>query len=80
MDRTRHPTYSLKAFNGQKLEEIPITKPTGELFELEGHVAMLIAAIRDGGELPCSGEDGRWSVAMCMAAARSVESGGVVSI
>jgi len=33
-----------------------------------------------GGDLPCRGEDGRWSAAMCLAAARSVERGGVVSI
>jgi len=80
MDRTRRATCSLKAFDGEKLVEIPIAKPSGELFELEDHVARLVAAIRDGGELPCGGEDGRWSVAMCLAAARSVESGRVVSI
>jgi len=80
MDRTRHPTYFLKAFDGEKLEDVPITRTTGELFELEDHVAMLTAAVRRGGELPSSGEDGRWSVAICLAAARSVETGEVVSI
>jgi myo-inositol 2-dehydrogenase/D-chiro-inositol 1-dehydrogenase len=80
MDRTRRATYSLKAFDGEKLEEIPIPKATGELFELEDHVAMLVAAVRGDAELPCTGEDGRWSVAMCLAAARSVESGEVVPI
>jgi myo-inositol 2-dehydrogenase/D-chiro-inositol 1-dehydrogenase len=80
MDRTRHPTFSLRAFDGEKLDDVPITRTTGELFELEDHVAMLTAAVRRGGELPSTGEDGRWSVAICLAAARSVETGEVVSI
>jgi myo-inositol 2-dehydrogenase/D-chiro-inositol 1-dehydrogenase len=80
MDRTRHPTYSLKAFDGENLEEVVIERTTGELFELEDHVAALVAAVRGGGGLPCTGRDGRWSVAMCLAAARSVEAGEVVSI
>jgi len=80
MDRTRHPTYFLKAFDGKRLEDVPITRTTGELFELEDHVAMLTAAVRQGGDLPSTGEDGRWSVALCLAAARSVEMGEVVSL
>ncbi len=80
MDRTRHPTSFLKAFDGEKLRDVPITKIAGELFELEDHMAALVAVIRDGGELPCSGEDGRWSVAMCLAAQQSVDAGQPVSI
>ena len=75
MDRTRHPTFFLKAFDGEKLKELPITKSAGELFELEDQVAMLVAAVRDARPLSCSGEDGRWSVAMCLAAQQSVDSG-----
>jgi len=80
MDRTRHPTFFLKAFDGEKLDDVPVTRTTGELFELEDHMAALVAAVRRGGGLPCRGEDGRWSVAVCLAAARSVETGEVVSI
>lgn len=80
MDRTRHATYCLKAFDGKKVQEIPLAKPAGELFELEDHIARFVAAIRGEGELPCTGEDGRWSVAMCLAAARSAQTGQVVSI
>lgn len=79
-DRTRHPTFSLRAFDGEHLETIPIDKITGELFELEDQIAMMVRAIRDGGALTCTGEDGRWSVAMCLAAQASVESGGPVEI
>ncbi len=80
MDRTRHPTYFLKAFDGQKLEEVRIERIPGELFELEDYIAVLVRAIRDGCPLPCSGEDGRWSVSMCLSAARAVKCGAVVSI
>ena len=51
---------------------------TGELFELEDQVAVVVRAIRDGEPLSCAGEDGRWSVAMCLAAQESVESGRTV--
>jgi myo-inositol 2-dehydrogenase / D-chiro-inositol 1-dehydrogenase len=72
MDRTLHPTFFLKAFDGERVEDVPIDKVTGEVFELEDQMAMLVAAIRDGRPLSCTAEDGRWSVAMCLAAARSV--------
>lgn len=80
MDRTRHPTFFLKAFDGEKLQDIPITKTTGELFELEDQMVMLVAAIRQGRKLSCSGEDGKWSVAMCLAAQRSVDTGQPVPV
>ena len=75
MDRTRHPTFFLKAFDGQQVTEIPITKTTGEIFELEDQVAMLVRAIREGEPLACNGEDGKWSVAMCLAAQTAVDTG-----
>jgi myo-inositol 2-dehydrogenase / D-chiro-inositol 1-dehydrogenase len=75
MDRTRHPTFSLKAFDGQNVEQISIEKITGEVFELQDQMAMIVQAIREGRPLSCTAEDGRWSVAMCLAAQRSVEAG-----
>jgi myo-inositol 2-dehydrogenase/D-chiro-inositol 1-dehydrogenase len=80
MDRTLHPTFSLRAFDGEKVEQIPIEKITGEVFELEDQMAMLVRAIRGGGQLSCTAADGRWSVAMCLAAQQSVESGQPVAI
>lgn len=75
MDRTRHPTFSLRAFDGETLQTVPIEKPTGELFELEDQIARMVAAHRDGAPLHCTGSDGRWSVAMCLAAEASIRSG-----
>jgi len=72
LDRTRHPTFFLKAFDGETLQDVHIEKITGEVFELEDQIALLVAAVREGAPLSATGEDGRWSVAMCLAAAESV--------
>jgi myo-inositol 2-dehydrogenase/D-chiro-inositol 1-dehydrogenase len=80
MDRTLHPTFSLKHFDGEKTQDIPVTKITGEVFELEDELANLTAAVR-GAPLRCAtGEDGRWSVALCLKAQKSVETGRVVKL
>jgi myo-inositol 2-dehydrogenase/D-chiro-inositol 1-dehydrogenase len=80
MDRTRHPTYSLRAFDGAEVKTLPLKKITGELYELEDQIAMLVNAIADGAALSCTANDGRWSVAMCHAAQKSVETGQAVEM
>jgi myo-inositol 2-dehydrogenase/D-chiro-inositol 1-dehydrogenase len=80
MDRTLHPTFSLKYHDGETVEEIPLTKITGEVFELEDEIALMVAAVRDGQPLAATGEDGKWSVALCLAAQRSVDTGAVVDL
>ncbi len=80
MDRTRHPAFSLRAFDGNEVTTVPIEKPTGELFELEDQIARVVASLRNDVPLHCTAQDGRWSVAMCLAAEESVESGQVVSL
>jgi myo-inositol 2-dehydrogenase/D-chiro-inositol 1-dehydrogenase len=80
MDRTEHPTFFLKAFDGEKLEEVSIQRSAGELFELEDHIALLRDAVRNDQPLACTGEDGKWSVAMCLATQKSVETGQPVMI
>jgi myo-inositol 2-dehydrogenase/D-chiro-inositol 1-dehydrogenase len=80
LDRTLHPTFSLRAFDGDHVVEVPIEKITGEVFELEDQMAMLVEAIHDARPLACTAEDGRQAVAMCLAAQRSIESGQSVTI
>lgn len=80
MDRTRHPSFFLKASSGDEIREISIDKMTGEVFELEDQIAMLVQAVRRGEGLRATGEDGKWSVAMCVAAYRSVETGRPVAM
>ncbi len=80
MDRTLHPSFSLRAFDGENVETIPITKTTGEVFELEDQVAMMVRAIRERQSLEATGNDGKWSVAMCLAARQSVDMGRPVAM
>jgi myo-inositol 2-dehydrogenase/D-chiro-inositol 1-dehydrogenase len=80
MDRTLHPTFSLRAFDGEQVQQISIEKITGEVFELEDQMGMFVRAIRNEGKLSCTADDGRWSVAMCLAAQQSVESRQPVAI
>ena len=60
MDRTRHPTFSLRAFDGEKVETVPIEKPTGELFELEDQIARMVDTLRKGTPPALHGK--RWSL------------------
>jgi myo-inositol 2-dehydrogenase/D-chiro-inositol 1-dehydrogenase len=80
MDRTFHPQFSLKYHDGAKVADVPVTKITGEVYELEDEMAMMVAAVRDGAPVAATGEDGRASVALCLAAQRSVDSGAVVPL
>jgi myo-inositol 2-dehydrogenase/D-chiro-inositol 1-dehydrogenase len=80
MDRTRHPTFFLKYGDGETVQEVSISRAAGELFELEDQVAMVVKAVQSGGPLAATGEDGKWSVWMCLAAEKSAESGQPVSL
>lgn len=80
MDRTFHPTFSLKYFDGNKVEDVAITRITGEVYELEDEIAAMTAAARGESSRCTSAEDGRWSVALCLKAIESVEQGKVVKL
>jgi myo-inositol 2-dehydrogenase/D-chiro-inositol 1-dehydrogenase len=80
MDRTPHPTFSLRHHDGREVRDVPIDRTPGEFYELEEEMAMMVRAVRDGAPVAASGEDGRWSVALCLAAQRSAESGAVVPL
>lgn len=78
MDRTFHPTFWLKYFDGHKVQDVELTKQSGEVYELEDEMALFAAAVR-GAPLHCAnGDDGRWSVAMCLKAQESVTTGKIV--
>ncbi|PWU15063.1 MAG: gfo/Idh/MocA family oxidoreductase [Verrucomicrobia bacterium] len=79
MDRTFHPTFSLKYFDGQTISDVALGKPSGEVYELAEQIALMARAVREGGKLFATGEDGKWSVQMCLKAQESVERGALVS-
>ncbi len=78
-DRTFHPTFSLRHSNGDILKEIPITKLTGEVYELVDQIEVVSRAVRNGAALSATGEDGKWSVQMCLKAQESVDRGSVIT-
>ncbi len=80
MDRTRHPTFSLRGARGEEPEDFEIDGTPGEIFELEEQVATMVAAINNGSPVHADGLDGAWSVEMCLAASRSIISGQVESL
>lgn len=79
MDRTWNPTYSLRHFDGQIFRDVPIDRPTGEVFELADLIADVASAVGDNRTPRVTGEDGRWAVMMCLKAQESVESGGMAA-
>lgn len=80
MDRTFEPTFHLKVRRGDAIEQVPIIKPSGEVYELVDQVAAVVAAVRDGSAVPCTGKDGWWSTAMCLKAEESMRTDRVVEL
>lgn len=78
MDRTFEPTFWLKHRQGETVNDVPLTKITGEVYELRDQVDMMVRALRDNASLSATGSDGRWSVAMCLKAQESVNRGAEV--
>jgi myo-inositol 2-dehydrogenase/D-chiro-inositol 1-dehydrogenase len=75
LDRTLEPTFSLCVQRGSTLEDVPIPRPAGEVFELEDQFARFIEAVQTGASPAATGEDGRESVRMCLAARESARRG-----
>ena len=73
MDRTLHPAFFLKAFDGKEVKEIPIEKITGELYELEDQLDLMVDII--AGKVPahCTGEDGLRAVQLSAATLESAK-------
>jgi myo-inositol 2-dehydrogenase / D-chiro-inositol 1-dehydrogenase len=78
MDRTFEPTFSLRLQCGSLLEEIPIPRAAGEVFELADQFARFVDAVQSGVPPAASGEDGCWSVRLCLKAQESVLRGTLV--
>jgi myo-inositol 2-dehydrogenase/D-chiro-inositol 1-dehydrogenase len=80
MDRTFAPTFSLRLQRGDNLEDVPIPRPAGEVFELADQFARFLQAIQSGVPPAATGEDGQWAVRMCLRAQESVQLGTPVAI
>ncbi|NLF70495.1 MAG: Gfo/Idh/MocA family oxidoreductase [Candidatus Anammoximicrobium sp.] len=78
MDRTFHPTFFLKHFDGQQVVDVPVPAASGEVYELAEEIAGMAEAARTGRPPRVTGKDGLWSVAMCLKAQESVDTGAAV--
>jgi myo-inositol 2-dehydrogenase/D-chiro-inositol 1-dehydrogenase len=78
--RSDKSEFGLRFGLADQVQEMQFGKSTGELLELGDQIAAMVRAVRDGAPAPCTGDDGRWSTLLCLAAQRSVETGGVVSL
>jgi myo-inositol 2-dehydrogenase / D-chiro-inositol 1-dehydrogenase len=72
LDRTFQPVFGLQLQEGDRIVDVPTKKASGEVYELVDEIGMMVRAVRGEGPLSCPGSDGRWSVAMCLAAQRSI--------
>jgi myo-inositol 2-dehydrogenase/D-chiro-inositol 1-dehydrogenase len=75
MDRTFEPTFSLRVQRGAALEDVPIPRAAGEVFELGDQFARFVQAVETGAPPAATGEDGCWSVRLCLKARESARSG-----
>jgi myo-inositol 2-dehydrogenase/D-chiro-inositol 1-dehydrogenase len=80
MDRTFEPTFSLKIQRGDTVQEIPIPRAAGEVFELEDQFARFVRCIQGEGVPAATGVDGEWSVRLCLKAQESVQRGAPVAV
>jgi myo-inositol 2-dehydrogenase/D-chiro-inositol 1-dehydrogenase len=80
VDRTFHPTFSLKHFDGEQIHDVPIAGTPGEVYELADAIEDFAAAIRTGNEPRVTGEDGLKAVELCLQAQESVARQSVVLI
>lgn len=72
LDRTLEPSYFLKVFDGEKLEEVKIEKHSGEVFELREEIAQCVEMVRTGRSSIATGYDGLWSAGLCLVAEESI--------
>ena len=72
LDRTLEPTYFLKVFDGQKVEDVKLARHSGEVFELREEIARCVRMVRGEAEPAATGRDGLWSTALCLLAEDSI--------
>jgi myo-inositol 2-dehydrogenase/D-chiro-inositol 1-dehydrogenase len=80
VDRTTEPSFFLKVFDGEVLVDSPITRASGEVFELREEIAACVRCVRDRAAPVASARDGLWSAGLCLLAEESIRSGSPVTI
>ena len=78
--RDERSNYGLRYGLGDEVTELELEAPAGELLELHAEVEAVARCVLDGTPPPCTGEDGRWSTLLCLAAQASIDSGAVCDL
>ena len=78
--RSDHPSFGLSWGLGNDVHEMSFDRSTGELLELADQIEAVIDMVQNDTPPPCSGEDGRASTLLCLAAEESVASGKVIPL
>ena len=73
------PDYQLTYFDGKGIRRVEILKPVGEIFELTGEIEDMVKVVTLGIKPTTTGEDGRETMKLCLAAEESARPGRVVS-
>jgi myo-inositol 2-dehydrogenase / D-chiro-inositol 1-dehydrogenase len=72
LDRTLEPSAFLKVYDGENLENLVLTKQSGEVFELREEISQCVDMVRKGKKPIASGLDGLWSAGLCLVAEESI--------
>ena len=72
LDRTLEPSFFLKVFDGETLENVALQKHSGEVFEVREEIARCVQMVRGEAAPAASGEDGLWSAGLCLLAEESI--------
>jgi myo-inositol 2-dehydrogenase / D-chiro-inositol 1-dehydrogenase len=72
LDRTLEPSFFLKVFDGENLENVKMEKHSGEVFELREEIAQSIRMVRGESHRLATGRDGLWSAGLCLVAEESI--------
>jgi myo-inositol 2-dehydrogenase / D-chiro-inositol 1-dehydrogenase len=72
LDRTLEPTYFIKVFDGEKLEDVKLQQHSGEVFELRAEIARCVQMVRGEAGPAATGRDGLWSAGLCLVAEESI--------
>lgn len=73
LDRTLTPSCFLKIYDGHVVKDFPLTRQSGEVFELREQIARCVQMVRGTGTAPARGEDGLWSAGLCLLAEESIQ-------
>lgn len=72
MDRTLEPTAFLRVFDGEKLEEVSLSRQSGEVFELHEEIDQCVRMARGEPFTLARAEDGLLSAGLCLISEESI--------